>query len=150
MPNGEYALEHGGSDIGVRTMAVFLPKSKRGIVVMTNGDNGMNVFINVIKESIDIGNDILDYIYKSPSVHKIITLPAEIIENYVGTYIQPNGRLMTITKEDNAIKMSGDGMPTFVLYPETETRFCLKDFDAQLEFIKDETGRVIKLVTYEN
>lgn len=150
LPHGEYALEHGGSDIGVRTMAVFLPQSKRGVVVMTNGDNGMNVFNNVIKESIDIGKDILEYIYQSPTVHTVIALPADVIENYIGTYMQPNGRAMIITKEDNAIKMSGDGIPAFVLYPETENRFFLKDFDAQLEFIRDETGKVIKLVTYEN
>jgi len=150
LPNGEYALEHGGSDIGVRTMAIFLPKSKRGIVVMTNGDNGMNVFNNVIKESIDIGKIILDDIYLSSSAHKIITLPGGIIEDYVGTYIQPNGRVMRIIKEDHAIRMSGDGLPTFVLYPETETKFFLKDIDAQLEFIRDENHKVIKLVTYEN
>jgi CubicO group peptidase (beta-lactamase class C family) len=150
LPNGEYALEHGGSDIGVRTMAILLPKSKRGIVVMTNGDNGMNVFNNVIKESIDIGEIILEYIYRSPSAHKIVTLPSEIIENYVGIYIQPNGRTMIITREGNAIKMSGEGLPTFVLYPESENKFFLKDFDAQLEFIRDETHKVIKLITYEN
>jgi CubicO group peptidase (beta-lactamase class C family) len=150
LPYGEYALEHGGSDIGVRTMAIFLPKSKRGIVVMTNGDNGMNVFNNVIKESIDIGKTILDDIYLSPSAHKIITLPGEIIEDYVGTYTQPNGRVWRITKEDNAIRMSGDGLPTFVLYPETENKFFLKDIDAQLEFIRDENHKVTKLITYEN
>jgi hypothetical protein len=117
---------------------------------MTNGDNGMNVFNNVIRESIDIGKDILEYMYQSPSVHTIITLPADVIAEYVGTYIQPNGRLLTITKEDNAIRMSGDGVPTLVLYPETESKFFLKEFDAQLEFVKNEAGKVIKLVTYEN
>jgi len=40
LPGGAYALQHGGSDIGVRTMAIFLPNTKDGIVVMTNGDNG--------------------------------------------------------------------------------------------------------------
>ncbi len=29
-------------------------------------------------------------------------------------------------------------------------KFFLKDFDAQLEFVRDEAGKVIKLVTYEN
>jgi hypothetical protein len=57
---------------------------------------------------------------------------------------------MIITREGNAIKMSGEGLPTFVLYPESENKFFLKDFDAQLEFIRDETHKVIKLITYEN
>jgi CubicO group peptidase (beta-lactamase class C family) len=150
LPNGEYALEHGGSDIGVRTMAILLPKSRRGVVVMTNGDNGMNVFNNVIKESIDIGKDILDDMYQSSNAHKIVSLSGEVIDNYVGTYIQPDGRIMIVGKEGNAIRVSGDGIPTFVLYPEAENKFFLKDFDAQLEFIRDETNKVTKLITYEN
>ncbi|MGD0782025.1 MAG: serine hydrolase [Candidatus Aminicenantales bacterium] len=150
LPHGEYALEHGGSDIGVRTMAVFLPKSKRGIVVMTNGDNGMNVNNNVIKESLDIGKIILEYIYQSPLTREIIALSGEVIERYVGTYVQPNGRIMLVAREDNAIRVSGDGIPTFLLYPEAENKFFIKDFDVQLEFIGDENHKVIKLIIYEN
>lgn len=150
LPNGEYAIHHGGSDIGVRTMAILLPKSGRGIVVMTNGDNGMNVFNNIIKELIDIGKDILDYIYQSPYAHEIVTLSDEIINNYVGAYIQPNGRTMIVAKEDNAIRVSGDGLPTAVLFPEAENKFFLKDFDVQLVFMRDETNKVAKLIIYEN
>ena len=65
LSNGEYAIHHGGSDMGVRTMAIFLPKSQRGIVIMTNGDMGMFVFNNIIKESIDAGEEILNIINKS-------------------------------------------------------------------------------------
>jgi CubicO group peptidase (beta-lactamase class C family) len=150
LPNGEYALEHGGSDIGVRTMAVLLPKSGRGVAVMTNGDNGMNVYNKVIAESIDIGETILNDIYQSPVAHAMITLPSNIIDEYVGTYIQPNGRVMIISREGNAIRISGDGIPTLVLYPESENKFFLKDFDAEIEFIKNEAGVVVKLITYEN
>ena len=150
LPNGEYALEHGGSDIGVRTMAVLLPRSGRGVVVMTNGDNGMNIYNNVIKESLDTGETILDSIFRSPVAHAMVALPSRIIDEYVGTYIQPNGRAMIISREGNAIRTSGDGIPAFVLYPESENRFFLKDIDAEIEFVRNEAGVVIKLVTYEN
>ena len=131
-------------------MAIFMPKSKRGIVVMTNGDNGMNVFNNVIKASIDAGKEILDDIYQSPFAREVVALSAEVIENYVGTYIQPNGRIMLVAREDQAIRVSGDGIPTFLLYPEAENKFFIKDFDVQLEFIRDENHKVIKLAIYEN
>jgi CubicO group peptidase (beta-lactamase class C family) len=150
LSNGEYALEHGGSDIGVRTMAILLPLSKRGIVVMTNGDNGMNVFNHVIKNSMDVGKEVLEYMYQSPTARKAIALPSAIVEEYVGTYIQPNGRIMIVAKQDDALRISGEGIPTLILYPETESKFFVRDFDAELEFIKDETGKVIKLATYEN
>jgi CubicO group peptidase (beta-lactamase class C family) len=150
LPNGEYALEHGGSDIGVRTMAVLLPKSGRGVAVMTNGDNGMNVYNKVIEESIDVGETILNSIYQSSVAHAMIRLPSNIIDEYGGTYIQPNGRVMIISREGNAIRTSGDGIPTLVLYPESKNKFFLKDFDAEIEFIKNEAGVVVKLITYEN
>lgn len=150
LPNGEYAIHHGGSDMGVRTMAIFLPQSKRGIVVMTNGDNGMFVFNNIIKESIDIGKDILDYINKGSDSPDIVTLPDEVIERYVGTYMQPNGRVIRVAKEHNAIKVSGDGIPTALLFPESENKFFIQDFNVQLEFIRNELEQAFHMLIYEN
>ncbi len=141
LPGGEYALEHSGSDPGVQTMLVLLPKSKRGIVVLTNGDNGMFVYNNVIKESIDVGKNVLDGL-KGPN-RKIITLSDEILERYLGMYLDSRGRTLTITKVDSALKMSGNGLPTVKLYPESESKFFLEDFDVQFEFINDDSLNVI-------
>ena len=44
LPGGEYALVHGGTDNGVNTVCIFLPQSKRGVVVFTNGDNGRSIW----------------------------------------------------------------------------------------------------------
>jgi CubicO group peptidase (beta-lactamase class C family) len=46
--NGENALVHGGDDKGVHTIAFILPKTKRGLVIFTNCDNGTDVYIPVI------------------------------------------------------------------------------------------------------
>jgi CubicO group peptidase (beta-lactamase class C family) len=51
MPNGEYALTHSGSDDGVQTVVLLLPKSKRGIVIFTNGDDGYKVESQILKNS---------------------------------------------------------------------------------------------------
>jgi CubicO group peptidase (beta-lactamase class C family) len=121
LPDGEYALEHGGSDPGVKTIAFILPKSKRGIVVLTNGDNGMFVYNNVVKESLDTGKILIDYLSNSYT-HKAITLPDEILEKYAGS---------------GSLKASGSGFPTVVLFPETEKKFFSKDVDVQFEFEGD-------------
>jgi len=134
LPDGEYALEHGGSDIGVRTMAIFLPKSKRGIVVMTNGDNGMFVSDRIIKEALADGAEMLEIMNKGAGTHKRITIPDDIIQRYVGVYEQRNGKIVKIEQEGNGIKVSGDGIPTAVLFPESENKFFLEGYDVQLEF----------------
>jgi len=145
LPNGEYALEHGGSDVGVRTMAVFLPVSGSGIVVMTNGDNGMFISDQVIKSALPYGAQILGTMNKGAAEHVRIQLSDATLQRYTGEYEQSNGKLLKVEKEGNALKVSGDGAPTAVLFPESETRFFLDGYDVQMEFPDAGT-----LVIYEN
>lgn len=42
------AMLHGGDDIGVHTMAIMLPRSKQGLVIFTNSDNGTDAYIPVV------------------------------------------------------------------------------------------------------
>jgi len=145
LPNGEYALEHGGSDIGVRTMAVFLPRSRSGVVVMTNADNGMFVTDQVIKRALPAGAQVLATMNKGMAAHVRVSLPDAVIRRYTGIYAQSNGKLMKVEQDGNAIRVSGDGVPTAVLYPESATRFFLEGYDVQLEFPDSRS-----LVVYEN
>jgi CubicO group peptidase (beta-lactamase class C family) len=46
--NDEYAILHTGSDIGVKTLAILFPKSKGGLVLFTNSDNGYLVYEKLI------------------------------------------------------------------------------------------------------
>lgn len=134
LPGGEYALEHGGSDAGVRTMAIFLPASKRGIVVMTNADNGMFVIDQIVKRALPCGARIQAIMNKSASSHQRIAIADSLVKSYTGRYAQSNGKIMEVAQEGNAIKVSGDGLPTAVLYPESNTRFFLEGYDVQIEF----------------
>jgi len=59
LTGGEYALIHSGSDDGVKTLVILLPKSKQGLVVFTNGDNGFNLFEKVLTEELDLGKEIM-------------------------------------------------------------------------------------------
>jgi CubicO group peptidase (beta-lactamase class C family) len=47
--NGEYALAHGGADKGVAAEAIILPKSKRGLIIFTNADEGYKVYERLIR-----------------------------------------------------------------------------------------------------
>jgi CubicO group peptidase (beta-lactamase class C family) len=62
LPNGEFALTHNGSDPGVSTFILLLPKSKRGIVIFTNGDGGSKVIAHILKASkIDLAPNLATY-----------------------------------------------------------------------------------------
>jgi CubicO group peptidase (beta-lactamase class C family) len=54
LENGEYLIMHTGSDDGVKTLVILLPKSKRGIILFTNGNNGFAIIRSVIIEALHI------------------------------------------------------------------------------------------------
>jgi CubicO group peptidase (beta-lactamase class C family) len=57
--DGEYALIHSGSDDGVKTLVILLPKSGQGLVVLTNGDNGFQVCEPIVIDSLALGKEIM-------------------------------------------------------------------------------------------
>lgn len=46
--NQEFALVHGGDDIGVHTIAFLIPKTKQGLLIFTNSDNGTEAFAEIL------------------------------------------------------------------------------------------------------
>jgi CubicO group peptidase (beta-lactamase class C family) len=148
LPNGEYAIYHMGGNPGVKAIAVFLPKSKRGVVVFTNGENGMHVYNDVIKEAFDVGDSIYDYMYERPNIAKTINLSAGVIKKYTGHYQFPD--VDVVSKKENEITISVGGLPKSDLNPESENKFFMRELDIQVEFVKDDAGTVTKLVLYYN
>jgi CubicO group peptidase (beta-lactamase class C family) len=53
--NKDFALVHGGDDVGVHTIAFLLPKTKTGLLIFTNSDNGTDVFEPILLKF--LGND---------------------------------------------------------------------------------------------
>ena len=48
LENNEIALSHSGSDKGVNTLAVILPKTKKGLVIFTNVDDGYKIYETIL------------------------------------------------------------------------------------------------------
>lgn len=151
LPNGEYAIQHGGSDMGIKSMGIILPKSKRGVLVFTNGDNGTLLCNNVIKKSLDVGQQILDFTSGALVDRPIVNLSNEILGRYTGTYARSdiNGWNINITKEGDILKISGESLPVWDLLPYAEDKFFVKGYGFRYEFIKDETNKVIKMNVYD-
>ena len=59
LSGGEYALVHSGSDKGVKSLVIILPKSRWGLVLMTNTDNGFALFEKVIIETLPQGKELM-------------------------------------------------------------------------------------------
>ena len=46
--NKDFALVHGGDDIGVHTIAFILPNTKQALLIFTNCDNGTDAFAEIL------------------------------------------------------------------------------------------------------
>lgn len=62
LTNEGYALYHSGSNRGQNTKIFLLPKSQKGIVIFTNGENGNKVCEKIISKYFESGTEILERI----------------------------------------------------------------------------------------
>jgi CubicO group peptidase (beta-lactamase class C family) len=58
----EPVLTHGGSDEGVRADATLLPRSRAGVVILTNSDNGEPLIQRIFEEALENGSAIQDIV----------------------------------------------------------------------------------------
>jgi CubicO group peptidase (beta-lactamase class C family) len=79
-----------------------------------------------------------------PQERQAIQLDPAIYDAYVGQYDLP-GMSLTITREGDQLFGSPAGQPKLQLFPESETRFFLKEVDVQIEFHRGADGKVTGL-----
>jgi len=78
-----------------------------------------------------------------------IKLHEPILTSYTGEYELAPGFILTVTREGDRLFTQATGQSKVEIFAESETKFFLKVVDAQLEFIKDDSGKVIKVILYQ-
>jgi len=81
-----------------------------------------------------------------PAGRKEVKLDPALYDQYVGEYELAPGFAIVVTKEDGRLMGQATGQPKVELFPEEETKFFLKVTDGQVEFVKDEAGKVTGLI----
>jgi hypothetical protein len=80
---------------------------------------------------------------------KAITLDSATLEKYVGQYqITPN-LVMTVTNENGRLMTQATGQSKVEIFAESETKFFVKAFDAQITFVKDGQGNVTNMILHQ-
>lgn len=63
IPNSkEFALVHSGGDKGVQTLAILCPISGEGLIIFTNGDNGDQLYPELVSQLLSIGKDLVKHL----------------------------------------------------------------------------------------
>ncbi|MBX9784991.1 MAG: serine hydrolase [Chitinophagaceae bacterium] len=84
-----------------------------------------------------------------PSEKKIVTVAPEILKDYVGAYQLAPNFIITITLEENQLYGQATGQSKLLLQPISNTRFKVKDVEAEVEFKQNAEGKTESLALHQ-
>ncbi len=76
----------------------------------------------------------------------VVKVDPQRYDAYVGKYDYGQGRVMTITREGDGLFAQLTGQPKLEIFPKAETEFFWKAVRAEVAFVKDSAGKVVKAV----
>jgi CubicO group peptidase (beta-lactamase class C family) len=137
---------HGGVNAGFESTMSAYEQDGEGAVVMTNAQGGSRLADEVMR-SIAAVYHWPDF---QPKVRATVTVDPKILSTYVGTYeLSPKFSLI-VTVEDGHLVTQGTGQSSFSMLAASETKFFPTAFDAEIEFFKDEQGKLSYLMLRQN
>jgi D-alanyl-D-alanine-carboxypeptidase/D-alanyl-D-alanine-endopeptidase len=140
---GEIIWKNGGTG-GYRTFIGYSPKTRIGIVALSNSSTG--------EGTDDIGLHLLDARFPlsvpagSPSE---LSLDTKVLDAYVGNYELFPNFILTVTREGNQLFVQGSSQPRAAVYPKSSAEFFYKAVDAQITFETDAQGQATALVLHQ-
>ncbi|GAB4372990.1 MAG: hypothetical protein Kow0042_16640 [Calditrichia bacterium] len=135
-------ISHGGGLDGFLTYLTRFPRQNLTIAVLTNcapPPPGLNP--NYLAQEI-AQIYLWQQMEAQPSFSTDTTVSAELYDDYVGTYEYPGGMVLTVTREDDRLFAQLSGQNRYEIFPMGEDEFYWKVVDAQIKFIRDDSGRV--------
>ncbi len=134
---------HNGGTGGFHSFIGFSPQDDVGVVVLANAET----------PAVDkLGPAVLDVLRGKPAAldlpHVVDVAPA-VLKTYVGTYAFSPQFKVAVTYENGRLFVQATNQPKFGIYPESPTKFFLRAVDAEVDFEKDDSGKVVALVLHQ-
>ncbi len=130
----EMVWENGQTE-GYRAFIGFVPKTRSGVVVLSNSANTID----------DIGVHILDTATPLRTLHREAEIKPSQFDNYVGRYQVNENFALNVTRDQNSLYIQGTGQPRAELYFSGDDQFFLRVVDGTVIFQTDGAGRAHSL-----
>jgi hypothetical protein len=143
--NDDDLIWHNGGTGGYRCFIGFSPRTKVGVVVLSNTSTAAGVD--------DIGLHVLDArlpTLQPPKPHTEIAVDPNLFDGYVGSYQLAPNFVLTITREESRLFAQATGQPKFEIFPEGPKEYFLKVIDAQLSFVTNAAGHATAVILHQN
>jgi CubicO group peptidase (beta-lactamase class C family) len=135
---------HGGANAGFQCDLVAYNQGD-GVVIMTNSDIGSQL-AGDIQRTIAHEYGWPDF---RPISQKLTTVAPKVLEQYEGVYqLAPTFKL-TVTVDSGQLMVQASGQGKVPVFPSSETKFFAKVVNAQIDFNKDEKGKVTSLTLHQ-
>jgi CubicO group peptidase (beta-lactamase class C family) len=141
---GRKQLAHGGGINGFSTMIVRMPDENVTSIVLSNVQQAQTGRIARDLLAILFGQP-----YEVPMVRTVARVDPEIYDAYVGQYQLAPTFILTVTREGDRLMTQATGQGKIEVFPESDTKFFLKVVDAQITFVKDDSGKVTHLILHQ-
>ena len=137
-------VQHGGGINGFSTMIIRLPDDNMTAIVLANSMQAPTGRIAKDLVAIMLGEP-----YTVAVERTTAKIDSKILDGLVGVYEIVPAFQMTVTREGDQLFVQATKQPKLPLFPESETKFFLKVVDAQVTFVKDDTGAVNHLILHQ-
>ena len=141
---GRKQLAHGGGINGFSTMVIRLPDENITSIVLSNVQQASTGRI-----ARDLLAILLGQPYQVPVVRTVAKIDPKVYDAYVGQYQLAPTFILTVTREGDRLMTQATGQGKLEVFPESETKFFLKVVDAQITFVKDDSGKVTHLILHQ-
>jgi len=138
-PDSSAVIWHNGGTGGYHSFIGFDPRRKIGVVVLSNSTLSID----------DIGFHILNPASPLATVRVAITLPADSLDAYAGTYQLAPTFAITIRRDSLGLVAQATGQGAIPIYLSARDEAFYRLVDAQISFVRDSTGKVASLVLHQ-
>jgi serine-type D-Ala-D-Ala carboxypeptidase/endopeptidase len=146
---GTEMIWHNGGTAGYRTWVGYEPRSRTGVVVLTNA--GTNEGPDDIGRHLLVPALPLLQTFAAPAKPHIETkVDPAVFDRLVGRYQLAPAAILTISRDGGRFLVQLTGQPTFEIFPEGEKDYFLKVVDAQLTFETDAQNKAVAVVLHQN
>ena len=138
---GREVIWHNGGTYGFASFMGIRPDTGEGVIVLSNASY----------RGVDrIGFHLLDDGHKLDKLPELVTIDPRILSDYVGIYSLNPDLKLTIKNDNDQLFVMVSGQSFFPVYPTGRDKFALKVVDAQLSFVRNQEGKVDRLVLHQN
>jgi hypothetical protein len=140
---------HDGGTAGFRTWIGYAPRSRTGVVVLSN--------VGGAAAPNDIGRHLLDtsqalrQTFPAPPKQRIETrIDPSAFDRLIGRYQVAPAAVLTISRQEGRFLAQLTGQPAYEIFAESEKDYFFKVVDAQLTFETDAQNKPVAVVLHQN